>query len=592
MPSETIDQVPPESAGALIAHLRKNPGDASRDPSELARELGIDAEFVRHVLRAAKMPEEDHDEAFQIRISLRPFLTWLRRVLNRFDRLVGRPIRFIYVTLGLSFLLCVGLAAFAEATGFSASGQGFQVSLGSATLVILATGALHMACYFRQSNSRYVLYGSIGVWLALAAASSVGAWRAATGDDPSLRWVQVAIALSGVTMFTLVYVGLGSFASVFGGWLKFKKLDLREERMSRQDLLERYFELQARLRDGGIAAYRVSRWELSPFVVAFRRRPYLWAFVGGVQMALTLVLITGPENFRPGETQPQKHLFVFLAMSVIDALMWLSYVVVGFLARDLRRATIGSLLYSLGTVIPTLLPVGPYGLSFYSDAGSVIGAVRNALLMVIVSSVAALGAEVRRRAGRELSLQQNDPAVLAAEMLRIHWRLSDGATYVCVMVVDAARSSEMKAEADPLAVEYSFREYQEWIERHSEAHGGRVHSTAGDGAVVSFENSGDAFATARRLQSDVARFNRENSRLRLPFRLRIGLHRGHVAGEIEEVEFTEVIDIAAHVQSVAPVSGIALSDSVVAELPGEEVVPLAREVDGHLVYLALNPVED
>jgi class 3 adenylate cyclase len=599
MPSDLLKDVPnepridPGAATTLVAHLRQNPRDAARDPDELATELGVDAAFVRHVLRAARVPdEEDPEDAFQIRISLRPLVKWLKTVLNRFDRLVARPVRFLFVTLVLAGMFCIGLEAFAEVTGFTASGEGFQVSLGSATLVILLTGALHMACYFRQANPRHVLYGTLGVWAVLGATSAVGVWRAAAGADSSLRLMQVAITLSGVTMFALLYAGLGSLATVVGGWLRYWKLDRLEERMSRQDLLERYFELQTRLRGGRFAQARESRWETSPFVVAFRRRPNLWSLVGGAQLSLTLVLVTAPGNVRLNDLQPQNHLFVFLAMSVIGALTWTSHVTIGFLSGNMRRGAISSALYSAGAVLPTLIPFGPYGFGYYATAGIVVSTIGRAILMAGVAAVAGLGAEVRSRAARERSLQQDDPAAVAAEMLRIHWRLSDGATHVCVMVVDAARSSEMKAEADPLAVEYSFREYQDWIEHHSEAHEGRVHSTAGDGAVVAFGTSADALATAKRLQSDVARFNREISRLRLPFRLRIGLHRGHVAGEIEEVEFTEVIDIAAHVQGVAPVSGIALSDSVVAELPGEDVVPLAKEVDGHKVYLALNPVED
>jgi class 3 adenylate cyclase len=159
------------------------------------------------------------------------------------------------------------------------------------------------------------------------------------------------------------------------------------------------------------------------------------------------------------------------------------------------------------------------------------------------------------------------------------------------MVVDAARSAEMKSHADSLAIEYSFREYQEWIAQISGSLRGRVHSTAGDGAIVSFPSAPDAFLAARRLQTDLERFNREVNRLPSPFRLRIGLHVGEVAGDLGKVEFAEVIDVAAHVQGASPVGGIAATEEAVAGLAREEFVPLADQVDGHRVYLAMNPTE-
>ncbi len=176
-------------------------------------------------------------------------------------------------------------------------------------------------------------------------------------------------------------------------------------------------------------------------------------------------------------------------------------------------------------------------------------------------------------------------------MLRIQWRLAGQTKNVCVMVVDAARSAEMKAHADALAIEYSFREYQEWIAGISKSLRGRVHSTAGDGAVVSFPNAADALLAAQRLQTDVDRFNREVNRLPSPFRLRIGLHADEVAGDLRKVEFAEVIDVAAHVQGASPVGGIAATEEAIEGLARSEFVPLANEVDGHRVYLALNPTE-
>jgi class 3 adenylate cyclase len=119
-----------------------------------------------------------------------------------------------------------------------------------------------------------------------------------------------------------------------------------------------------------------------------------------------------------------------------------------------------------------------------------------------------------------------------------------------------------------------------------------VHSTAGDGAVVAFPSCTEGFAAAKRIQTDIEDFNRETNRLGSPFRLRVGLHVGRVAGELEKVQFTEVIDIAAHVQTVAPVGGIAMTELVAEQLGGEPAVQLKDPVDGHTVMLVLNPTVD
>jgi class 3 adenylate cyclase len=268
----------------------------------------------------------------------------------------------------------------------------------------------------------------------------------------------------------------------------------------------------------------------------------------------------------------------------------LAYVFIGYFSRGIRESVGNAVLGRLAACLTLALPIAVYhsGAQVHGVLVQYVGG----WLLVAVAWAAQIGARMQASAERNESLRRNDQATIVAEMLRIQWRLSDHRTIVCVLVVDAAKSSEMKANADPLAVEYSFREYQDWIEAICEPNGGRVHNTAGDGAVVAFRDCRRAFDSARKLQTDLPRFNQEVNRLSTPFRLRVGLHVGQVAGELDEVEFTEVIDIAAHVQAVAPISGIAATDDVVTALEGEEFVPLAKTVDGHGVSLALNPIED
>jgi class 3 adenylate cyclase len=67
---------------------------------------------------------------------------------------------------------------------------------------------------------------------------------------------------------------------------------------------------------------------------------------------------------------------------------------------------------------------------------------------------------------------------------------------------------------------------------------------------------------------------------------------GPVSGDLKDVQFTEVIDIAAHVQAAAPVRGILMTREVADCLPEESLIPLKEPVDGHEVLLAYNPTVD
>jgi class 3 adenylate cyclase len=84
-------------------------------------------------------------------------------------------------------------------------------------------------------------------------------------------------------------------------------------------------------------------------------------------------------------------------------------------------------------------------------------------------------------------------------------------------------------------------------------------------------------------------FNTITNRLPSSFRVRIGIHTGHVSAQLAEVPFSELIDIAAHVEKEAPVGGIAVTQSVADSLGDERVTALKEPVDGINVYLVLNP---
>ena len=61
---------------------------------------------------------------------------------------------------------------------------------------------------------------------------------------------------------------------------------------------------------------------------------------------------------------------------------------------------------------------------------------------------------------------------------------------------------------------------------------------------------------------------------------------------INEVQFAAAIDIAAHVEKVSQVGGIAVTRSVAESLPDHRFAELAEMVDDQIVLLSLNPTLD
>ncbi|MCG9894360.1 MAG: adenylate/guanylate cyclase domain-containing protein, partial [Fimbriimonadaceae bacterium] len=169
------------------------------------------------------------------------------------------------------------------------------------------------------------------------------------------------------------------------------------------------------------------------------------------------------------------------------------------------------------------------------------------------------------------------------------WRLSGEGRDAAILAVDVARSTALKAAADPPDVEYSFREYQALVARTVQEAGGEVFATAGDGALASLPSAEAALLAARTIQTRINRFNQEINRLR-DFRLRIGLHAGSSAADFGATQHHELIDIAAHTEGMAPVGGIAATEAFRSRITAEEMAEINAEVDGHKVFIVLRPI--
>jgi class 3 adenylate cyclase len=238
----------------------------------------------------------------------------------------------------------------------------------------------------------------------------------------------------------------------------------------------------------------------------------------------------------------------------------------GFLAHLTGHLTLILLLAILG---PNYAPV---------EVGGAAGILAIEMLPTSLFGglLGAIGAHSRKRqAERAVSDRQ--------EMLRQFYDLRDaliaGTQPWAFLSVDVAGSTALKSGADPLAVEYTFSEFDRQVAEVVERHRGRIHSTAGDGALCAFPDAATAFAAAQTLQQVIPGFNQARNRLGRPLAIRAGIHAGVVVapeGDISRVQFSHVLDVAAHLQKAAPAGGIAISEEAarqVGVIPGLSTLP-------------------
>ena len=177
-----------------------------------------------------------------------------------------------------------------------------------------------------------------------------------------------------------------------------------------------------------------------------------------------------------------------------------------------------------------------------------------------------------------------DPVRERQELLKqltvLQDRLNSDRQEVTFLSVDIVGSTRMKEFADALAVEYTFNEYHHYVERITRKHGGRVHSTAGDGVTCAFEEPRQAFTAAKNISAGLLELNTLRNKIGVPIQVRQGIHTGVVmapdGGDIKSVNFAHVIDISAHLQKVGPPGSIVISDAAAAGLGGPTSVGIER----------------
>ncbi|MBA4294067.1 hypothetical protein C0431_13980 [bacterium] len=573
-------------------YIRKHPSSLSKPAEELASQFDLEVNFVRSFLAAMQAPIQQ--ESF-LEVFARTIKGGIQRVgaiiRDTFSGLTARPLLCLCSTLVVAFGTLTILAISAQSLGL---GSNF-VFTGAAGALIGAVAVFSIStqavCYYRHARARYAFLASALVMMGWFLFLNSAVTDAGANDLREIGMpIPVFLAMASAIL-TAVYFVFALTSTFFGSYAQYRRASREEVEVSRQELLNRLFMVDSRLQ----TMRMVEGWNRIRWVDRIRtsRTFFLNALLIGVALGMLEVSLLGTYSQVTGrafEINTQMRIPLILSALGMYAVKIGLGGLIGFLGGRPGRSMSAILALLAGCWLATWFPLGVYGPKYAMGMLSVPNLLENAFWVVTAGLFTGYLALVEDRNYRNQRLSTDDLPSLLAEQIQLQWRLGLGLQATTVLVVDVAKSTLMKSNEDPLKVEFSFREYQGMVEEICARHGGTVLSTAGDGAVVGFARPESAVQSAREVLTELPGFNMRRNRLDTPFRLRIGIHAGQTEANLADAPFNEVIDIAAHIEGVAPIGGIAVSGVVrEAVTEGVEFAEMARTVDGQAVFVVLNP---
>lgn len=567
----------------LAEFLRQHPDRIRESPEAIAQSLGLEPQLVRDVLSTAqtKVESSDKKRSFSDWIGLKAAGDRLHRILTWIG---DHPIAAVAISTGLAWLLIVPITTLVP-TRFNIQGRIETESLVIASILAF-TFFFHAMIYLVKGMVRYAWWGALTVYGIVL----VGAWIGVSLIREA-NWTTFIVLSVAFLFLAFGYAVVSSIFSVLGGFLRLRFEESQRRSLSRQELLDRLLDVQERLREVGEGAPPVLTWRDHPLMVKVQQWPFLYGGLLSLIVNLAMVLLVGimTPSSAMREVDPMKSAAVGILQLIFSLMGFAAQTMLAFLAGRIGKALLASLWFTIVAVLVSWIPIGPFGIVNYIKELPA-NAIAQGAFALLIGCLAGIGAQVESRAARSRQLARDEPSALVAEMAQLQMLLAPRAGSITVMVVDAAQSSKMKSEADPYVAEWSFREYQSLLSRIAGEHGGRVHSTAGDGAVIAFDQPAEALRAAQQTQREILLYNERLNRLPSPFRLRIGLHAGTIMGELDQVEFTEVIDIAAHIEGRCEIGGIAVSEVLADVLGKGQFIDSEQEVDGQRIWWARNPL--
>jgi pSer/pThr/pTyr-binding forkhead associated (FHA) protein len=135
--------------------------------------------------------------------------------------------------------------------------------------------------------------------------------------------------------------------------------------------------------------------------------------------------------------------------------------------------------------------------------------------------------------------------------------------------VDVVGSRGMKAAGErPEHIIVSFERFRAWVGGICVEFGGQVLNSNGDELMCFFERPPQAVLAGSAILARLAAFNRDQNLLGRPFRFRLGVHTGESLVDLAAgVAYSEVLDLAGHIQKCAEPDSLVISEATLVALP-------------------------
>lgn len=550
----------PQSMLDFASYLRDTHGVAEEDPAMLAARFGLPVDIVEESLQAVgkaiRKPEVKRKSKFKFSGPWRPVRAFLH----------DHPI-WTAIILGM---LIVGSFVLGRYTDSAVPGI-VGVSIAVISLVI---------ANFVRAQMRYAIATSFIVTLP---AVGLVTFRLAQTSDAA--GITPGAIVSNMFSLLLILGIIVSFivmpAALIGGYRRMRHEANKEEKLDRFEMLQKIFALKSRLVEKASSEQTASR---QLWFVKWRKKWLLVAAGLGIGIGLSEAVIRltiGMPDVGGEAVTPAQSLIALLLLLIVVT----SSLVTGLIAGSWSKGIASGAIYTAVSIV-TLGLILPNGFAIvmepYQESPYALGVL---LLNPMLGMVGGLGGAIETSAERKRRIATTDRAAVLSEIVRLQQALKTGAQDVCLMVVDAVGSTKMKLGADSYDIEASFGALQNYIARKVAEFEGSVYSVAGDGAITKFDDAQSAYDCAFSVLADLNNFNDKFNRLGSPFELRIGIHSGHVPGDLDKVAFSRVIDVAAHMEKVAPVGGIASSGKAFLAIEGATLRKLDDKLDGEDVYV-------
>lgn len=155
--------------------------------------------------------------------------------------------------------------------------------------------------------------------------------------------------------------------------------------------------------------------------------------------------------------------------------------------------------------------------------------------------------------------------------------------------LDVVGSRKMKHGEDPFVIEQAFTDYRNLVENQLNRFNAYKSTWTPDGQMAAFHSRQEAVDCSKAILLSLDSFNREVSKMKTPFAVRIGVNTGIVSTDdltpMEKISDSS-IDATGHLQKYAAPDTIWMSENVYENLEDKSGVSRSDEVvDGHEVYV-------